>query len=50
MALASTAMEDGGYFETAEEFLVRSRRKGRRLMRQLEASQAPRIRKAGPMV
>lgn len=49
MLIVYTAMEDAGYFEVADEILRRSAVKGRRLMRRLEATQLPVIRKAGPM-
>lgn len=49
MLIVWTAMEDIGFFEVAEEILNRANIKRRRLMRQLEGQQAPRMRKAGPM-
>ena len=50
MLIVYLAMEDGGYFEVADEVLARSKVKGRRLLRQLEALHAPRMRMAGPLV
>lgn len=49
MLIVYTAMEDGGMYESADEILGRAQRKGRRLMRQLEGNQLPKMRKAGPL-
>lgn len=44
------ALEHYGYKYVAQEALERSFRQGRRMLRQLEATQAPRIRLCGPLV
>ncbi|WP_027854698.1 hypothetical protein [Marinobacterium litorale] len=49
MLIVYAAMMDYGYYEVANEVLGRGREKHRRLLRQLEASQAPKIRMAGPL-
>lgn len=49
MLIVWTAMEDIGFYEVADEIIGRANVKRRRLMRQLETQQAPRMRKAGPM-
>lgn len=41
-------MEDHGYFNTAQETLMRGVSKGQRLMRQLEVDQLPEVSLAGP--
>lgn len=50
MLIVYTAMEDMGFAEVAEEILQRSNVKRRRLLRQLETVQAPRLYMAGPLV
>ena len=50
MLIVYMAMEDYGFYDSANEILSRSAKKGRRLMRQLENTQLPKIRKVGPMV
>ncbi|MCA9340764.1 MAG: hypothetical protein KDA17_07655 [Candidatus Saccharibacteria bacterium] len=49
MLIVYLAMEDAGYFDSADEVLLRSQRKGRRILRQLEGTQLPKLRKAGPL-
>ncbi|GAA0586740.1 hypothetical protein ACFQH5_20205 [Halomonas salifodinae] len=49
MLIVYQAMEDFGLYDAATEILSRSRTKGRRLMRQLEGTQMPKMRMTGPM-
>lgn len=49
MAIVYQAMEDHGLFESATEIIVRGQRKYRRMIRNLEQTQTPRMRKAGPL-
>lgn len=49
MLICYLAMEDFGLYDLSDESLQRARIKGRRLLRQLEVQQAPKMRKAGPL-
>lgn len=49
MLVVYGAMEDHGYFDAAPEEIDRGARKYRRLLRQLEGTQQPRMRRAGPL-
>jgi hypothetical protein len=49
MLIVYGAMEDHGFFDAAEEEIGRGLKRYRRLMRQLEATQLPKMRKAGPL-
>lgn len=49
MAIVYKAMEDGGYFDAADEILARALKKGRKLIRQLESVRFPTMRQSGPM-
>ncbi|TFH85271.1 hypothetical protein EQG41_18330 [Billgrantia azerbaijanica] len=49
MAIVYLAMEDFGLYDAATEILSRARTKGRRLTRQLERTQLPKMRMSGPM-
>lgn len=49
MLIVYTAMEDAGFYDVADEILVRGDRKKRRLMRQLMKVELPKMRKAGPL-
>jgi hypothetical protein len=50
MIIVYMAMEDAGFFDVAEEVIARGQKKGRKLLRQLEANQLPPMRMAGPLV
>lgn len=50
MLIVYLAMEDFGFYDAATEILTRAKTKGRRLMRQLEGTQLPKMQRAGPMV
>jgi len=50
MLIVYLAMEDSGFFDAAEEVIGRGVKKGRKLMRQLEVNQGPKIRMAGALV
>lgn len=50
MAIVYLAMEDYGFFNSAEEVLIRGKQKARRMIRRLENNQAPAMGMAGPMV
>jgi hypothetical protein len=49
MAIVYLAMVDAGMYEVANEIVNRGQQKARKLIRQLENAQTPRIRMAGPM-
>ena len=49
MLIVYHAMEDYAFFEAADEVLSKATRAGRRMLRQLEGTQAPRMRMAGPL-
>jgi hypothetical protein len=49
MLIVYLAMEDAGMYEVGEEIVQRARIKSRKMLRELEASQLPMMRRAGPM-
>lgn len=49
MIIVYLAMEDAGFFDAADDIIMRGRRKCRRLLRQLEINQGPVLRMAGPL-
>lgn len=50
MLIVYTALEKYGWFEAANEVILRAQRENRKLMRQLEKNQMTRLRFRGPMV